>query len=117
MSKDKTLSDLQMQIMRIIWSSGEATASQVHQKLSSSRPLASTTVATLLSRLEKRGLLKHRTQSRQYYYSACAVSPKCVSQWSAIYSNASFAVMPKQWLTTWLAKLNLTMKTWMIYAK
>jgi len=71
MSQDKTLSDLQMQIMRIIWSQGEATASQVHQRLSSLRPLASTTVATLLSRLEKRGLLKHRTQSRQYFYSAC----------------------------------------------
>ncbi|MGH1366574.1 MAG: BlaI/MecI/CopY family transcriptional regulator [Calditrichia bacterium] len=71
MSQDNTLSDLQMQIMRIIWAEGEASAACVHEKLNRFRPLATTTVATILSRLEKRGLLKHRAQSRQYLYSAC----------------------------------------------
>ncbi len=68
MSKDKSLSDLQAAIMRILWESGEATVSEVHQSLSSDKSLATTTVATMLSRLEKRGLIHHLTEGRQYLY-------------------------------------------------
>ena len=68
MSKDKTLSDLQAAIMRILWESGEATVNKVHRSLNADKSLATTTVATMLSRLEKRGLIHHRTEGRQYYY-------------------------------------------------
>ena len=36
--------------------------------MADSRGLAITTVATLLSRLEKRGVLSHRKEGRQYVY-------------------------------------------------
>ena len=65
------LSDLQLEVLRVFWERGEATAAQVHADLSRTRDLAPTTVSTLLSRLEKRGLLQHRTDRRQYVYSAC----------------------------------------------
>ncbi len=62
------LSDLQLAILRVLWDCGEATAADVHAALRDSRDLAPTTVATVLSRLEKRGLLDHRTQRRQYVF-------------------------------------------------
>ena len=65
------LSDLQLEVLRVLWDRGEATAAQVHAALQTSRDLAPTTVSPMLSRLEKRGLLQHRTQRRQYVYSAC----------------------------------------------
>jgi predicted transcriptional regulator len=65
------LSDLQLEVLRVFWERGEATAAQVHADLQRTRELAPTTVSTLLSRLEKRGLLRHRAEGRQYVYAAC----------------------------------------------
>lgn len=65
-----TLTDLQIHVMRILWARGEATVVEVHRALNSSRGLAQPTVATLLSRLEKRGAITHRTEGRQFVYRA-----------------------------------------------
>jgi len=64
----KRLTDLQMDVMKAVWEHGEATVAQVHAFLEEERGLAMTTVATILSRLEKYGLLTHDTQGRQYIY-------------------------------------------------
>ena len=65
---DLQLSELQLVLMRVLWARGEATTSQVHEALSGNRSLAYTTVATLLRRLEARGLVSHRRQGRQFVY-------------------------------------------------
>jgi predicted transcriptional regulator len=62
------LTDLQSAIMRVLWDRGEATVAEIHAALQPERGLALTTIATMLSRLEKRRIVKHRTQSRQYVY-------------------------------------------------
>ena len=66
--KDITLSEQQMEIMRVLWRGGEATVQDVREALSKDKPLATTTVATMLSRLEKRGIIDHKTDERQYVY-------------------------------------------------
>jgi predicted transcriptional regulator len=60
----------QLEILRVLWERSEATVVEIQQALGAERPLASTTVATLLSRLEKRGLVAYRTEGRQYVYRA-----------------------------------------------
>jgi BlaI family penicillinase repressor len=67
---DLVLSDLQLMLMRVFWSKPSATAAEVVADLRTSRPLAHTTVATLLSRLEKRGLLVADREGRQVSYRA-----------------------------------------------
>jgi predicted transcriptional regulator len=57
-------------LMRVFWSKPSATAAEVVADLRTSRPLAHTTVATLLSRLEKRGLLVADREGRQVSYRA-----------------------------------------------
>ena len=47
------LTDLQMSLMRVLWTRGEAAVSDVHEAAYAERGLALTTVATILSRLEK----------------------------------------------------------------
>jgi BlaI family transcriptional regulator, penicillinase repressor len=69
MAADNGLSALQLDVMRAVWALGEARVAEVRAHLDS-RGLAATTVATLLTRLEKRGLLAHRTEGRQYVYRA-----------------------------------------------
>ena len=69
---DNRLSGLQLALMRVLWERGEATVNDVHAALEGTRGLAPTTVATLLRRLEKRGLVDHRTEGRQFVYRALA---------------------------------------------
>lgn len=64
------LTELQLAVMRVLWAESEATVATVHAALNRERDLATTTVATLLKRLEARGLLTHRTEGRQFLYSA-----------------------------------------------
>jgi len=64
------VTDLQLAVLRELWSRGEASVADVHEALQDERGLATTTVATLLSRLEKRGLATHRTDGRRHVYRA-----------------------------------------------
>ena len=73
MGKEKaevSLSGLQLAVMRVLWQRGESSTSEVVEALSGARGLAHTTVATLLTRLEKRGLLAARRDARQLLYSS-----------------------------------------------
>ncbi|MCP3920779.1 MAG: BlaI/MecI/CopY family transcriptional regulator [bacterium] len=69
------LSELQLAVLRVLWDRGELPVSEVHGALTKERDLAPTTVATLLNRLDKRGLVRRRREGRQYLYSA-AVAEK-----------------------------------------
>lgn len=62
------LSDLQLAIMKVLWELGEAPVAQVQEALAAERPLAPTTVATMLKRMERRGLVAHRTSGRTFHY-------------------------------------------------
>ena len=56
--KDVHVSDIQLVLMRSLWDAGRATTAEIHERVGKPRELAYTTVATLLTRLEKRGLVK-----------------------------------------------------------
>lgn len=67
---DHELTELQITILRHLWERGEATVAEIWEALHAERGLAQTTVATLLSRLERRGVVARRTDQRQYVYRA-----------------------------------------------
>jgi predicted transcriptional regulator len=50
----------------VLWGSGEATVAQVHRALGDDRAL--TTIATMLSKMEKKGVVTHREEGRQFVY-------------------------------------------------
>ena len=64
------LSGVQLVLLRALWQGGELSVSEVHAAVSAERDLAPTTVGTLLKRLERRGVVSHRTEGRQFLYSA-----------------------------------------------
>ena len=63
----------QLAVMQVLWSRDEASVADVQRALTGRR-LALTTVATMLVRLEQRGLVSHRAEGRQYIYRS-RVSP------------------------------------------
>ena len=66
-----TLSDPQIALMRVLWQFGETSIAAAAEALASERKLAHTTVATMLTRLEKRGLVASRREGRMLVYRAC----------------------------------------------
>jgi len=70
MTKRKTyrLGDLQLRIMQVLWEQGEAAVAQVHEALGGSNVFAYTTVATMLRKMEARGLVGHREDGRTFIY-------------------------------------------------
>lgn len=62
------LGDLQLAIMRILWSRGEASVADVHEALEPERGLALTTIATMLAKMEKKGVVDHRAEGRRFIY-------------------------------------------------
>ncbi|HEU5217808.1 MAG TPA: BlaI/MecI/CopY family transcriptional regulator, partial [Gemmatimonadales bacterium] len=76
MGEPQALTDLQLSILRVLWDRSSATAAEITDALRTSRGLAQQTIATILSRLEKRGIVRHETQQRQYVYSAVVSEPE-----------------------------------------
>jgi BlaI family penicillinase repressor len=62
------LGKLQLAIMRVLWRRGEAAVTEVHEDLEAERDLAPTTVATMLAKLERKGVVAHRTEGRRFIY-------------------------------------------------
>ncbi len=68
MEPSVNLGDLQLAIMRVLWARGEATVADVHEALEPERGLALTTIATMLVKMEKKGVVDHRADGRKFIY-------------------------------------------------
>ena len=64
------LGDLQLRILQVLWEKGEAAVTQVIEALPASTDLAYTTVATMLRKMEARGLVGHTLDGRSFIYRA-----------------------------------------------
>ena len=64
----QSLGDLQHAIMAVLWAEGEATTARVHEALRAERGLAPTTIATMLRKMEDKGVVAHRAEGRQFVY-------------------------------------------------
>jgi BlaI family transcriptional regulator, penicillinase repressor len=68
MAEAHKLGDLQHAILRVLWQKKEATVVDVLEALSDERDRALTTIATMLTKMEKRKLVAHRSEGRQFVY-------------------------------------------------
>ena len=59
---------LELLCLRALWTLGEANVRDVQQAVSRSKPLAYTTVMTLLDRLARKGVLARRKAGRAFLY-------------------------------------------------
>lgn len=66
----QTLTENQLELLRVLWDRGEATVVDVHEELSRQRDVAPATVATMLNRLCDDGVLERVRVGRQYVYRA-----------------------------------------------
>jgi BlaI family penicillinase repressor len=64
------LTELESQVMNVVWSAGPSSVEAVHQAVSSQRSLKEVTVRTILRRLEHKGYLRHHVEGRAFLYEA-----------------------------------------------
>lgn len=73
--EDVALSELQIAVMRLLWQRDEASVADIAASLADERGLKYTTAATLLTRLERRGVVAQRREGRQLIYRALVSEP------------------------------------------
>ena len=75
MNKSHHLGELQYAIMRVLWEREEASVAQVWEELPEPHQRALTTIATMLSKMEKKGVVEHRAEGRQFIYKPSVSEP------------------------------------------
>ncbi|MBL9077017.1 MAG: BlaI/MecI/CopY family transcriptional regulator [Planctomycetes bacterium] len=78
MKGPRNLGELQLAILRTLWQRGDSAVADVHEALRD-RGLALTTIATMLRKMEEKGLVAHRENGRQFLYRA-RVAPDLVQK-------------------------------------
>jgi predicted transcriptional regulator len=68
MDRSHHLGDLQYVIMRVLWEEGEASVARVWEALPEPHQRALTTIATMLTKMERKGVVEHRSEGRQFIY-------------------------------------------------
>ena len=65
-----TLGSVQLGIMRVLWSQGEASARDITDAMSRTKPIAHSTVQTLLRQLEAQKAVAHDVRDRTFVFRA-----------------------------------------------
>lgn len=69
----KRLPDAELELMMIIWDSEQPVSrAEIEKKMKGERSVLPSTVLTLLSRLEKRGFVRHEKRGKINYYFSLA---------------------------------------------
>lgn len=66
--KSPTLTEVELELMDILWQKGSATVGEMVEALPTDRPLAYSSVLTMMRILEQKGYVEHEKESRAYIY-------------------------------------------------
>ena len=69
-ARGRDFGDLQIEILDVLWKADELSAAAVRDQVARRRDVALTTVATVLQRMDKAGLVAHRADGRQHLFRA-----------------------------------------------
>ncbi len=100
--RQPVLSATQLEIMQVVWSRGEATVAEVWKELSAKRPVARNTVQTLMTRLERKGCLKHRVVGNRFHFSPAKRRAALLRQLMSSIADAAFGGSTSQLVRTLL---------------
>ena len=74
------LTPLELEIMVVLWENGPSTVQTVQQKLEADRPLAYTTVQTMLNVLHRKAKVSRTLEDRAYVYRAAVSRAQAARQ-------------------------------------
>jgi predicted transcriptional regulator len=77
--KAKTLTEQELEIMKVIWERGAATVRDVYEDMRERKTVAYTTVMTMMNILETKGHLVKRPEGRAYVYEPAQAKTQVIS--------------------------------------
>ena len=66
----------ELQILKVLWTRGEATVREVYEALRDEVPIVQNTVQAFLRLMEDKGLVAHRTEGRTFVYRPTATGER-----------------------------------------
>jgi len=76
--KSRTLTDQELEIMKVVWELQTATVRDVYEALLRRRKIAYTTVMTMMNILEEKGYLKKRADDKAHVYRPAQAKAKVI---------------------------------------
>jgi predicted transcriptional regulator len=70
MARQKSLGELEQQVMDFLWQNGPSSGEAVRAGVGKDRPLTDSTIRTVLRRLEAKQYVRHEMDGRQFLYSS-----------------------------------------------
>jgi len=80
MQAQKSLGELEQQVMEFLWAHGPATGEAVLAAVGRTRPLTDSTIRTVLRRLEAKQYVRHEMDGRQFVYSSAREPRKVAAE-------------------------------------
>jgi predicted transcriptional regulator len=91
------LPPLELQCMSALWAAGQATVHEIRAELMPTRPLAYTTIMTVMDRLARKGVVEREKRGRAHLYrpavSQEAVSERALKQLVERFFNGSYEAL------------------------
>ena len=78
-TKTRTLTEQELEIMKVVWERKTATVRDVYETLRERKPVAYTTVMTMMNILETKGHLVKRPEGRAYVYEPAHAQTQVIS--------------------------------------
>jgi predicted transcriptional regulator len=79
-TKSRTLTEQELEIMKVVWELPTATVRDVYEALLRRRKIAYTTVMTMMNILEEKGYLKKRAGDKAYRYRPARRKTKVIKE-------------------------------------
>ena len=89
-ARKPTLTDQELEIMKIVWDLEKATVRDVYEKLLEHRKIAYTTVMTMMKILEQKGYLRKKQADRAHVYTPAQPQRKVIGAMVRDFVNRVF---------------------------
>lgn len=108
MKKLPQISDVEYEVMDVIWKYAPVSTNEITDRLAKTKDWSPKTIHTMLSRLEKKGVIAHEKESRVFVYTPCVKKEAYLAAESRTLADRFFDGAMKQMVVSFLDQKDLT---------
>lgn len=108
MKKLPQISDAEYEVMDVIWKYAPVSTNEITDRLAKTKDWSLKTIHTMLSRLEKKGVIAHEKESRVFVYTPCVKKEAYLAAESRTLADRFFDGAMKQMVVSFLDQKDLT---------
>ncbi len=102
------ISDAEFEVMDVIWKYAPISTNEITDRLAKTKDWSPKTIYTMLSRLEKKGVIAHEKESRVFVYTPCIPKRAYIEEESQMLANRFFDGAMKQVVVSFLNRKELS---------